>query len=381
MGALALDRSELLSKPQIQADGSVIYDAVMSRTGVFDYTNDDGTTRSEYRSREEVFSPASMASFDGMAAVYYHRGEVSIENRSKLQVGSIVPGSLRPDGDRLLGKIHVTDADMLSRIKSGMTAVSLGYFPNRIREDGVSPIDGKRYTHRQTDIRGNHIAFVDVARAGDDARIRVDGFNTTGAINMDELKQALAKIFTLETANAKLQMTQDAAGAQTTELTKRLSTVEAERDTLKEKLGAETKLRQDGEAKSLATARARVELENTAAKHLTVDGKAPSFDNKSDRAIRESVIVKITGKDLPAGKDDAYVSARFDMLLEDAAARTETVVAQHTAFAGSLIPAVRNDAKPAFNQDGSPNYANMTASEMRDYNSRMQANKWQTPSK
>jgi uncharacterized protein len=70
----------------------------------------------------------------------------------------------------------------------------------------------------------------------------------------------------------------------------------------------------DAPAKARAEAKARVELEGKAAKVLGADFK---LDGKTDRELREAVVAKLKPKAELAGKDDAYVAARFDAALDD----------------------------------------------------------------
>lgn len=371
---LRLDRSSLRS-PVIKADGTVVYEAVLSRAGVLDYKNDDGSWRGEHRPEVEVFSPKSMASFDGMALTDYHPGAttpVTASNRTKLNRGYIVPGSLRRDGMELIGAIHVTDANLIASINAGRTAVSLGYFQDRIRKDGVASEDGKPFQWEQTNIEGNHVAIVDIARAGDTARIRTDAITASSAeseIVMDELKKALADLLIANTELARRQMRIDALEVETGATKKSLATIEAERDTLKERLVNSEKLRVDGEAHAVENARARVRLEDTATKVLTVDGAMPDIAKLTDRKVQEMVIVKLTGKELPAGKSADYVSARFDSLVDDLPARTDREDA--------AIAIVKTAIK--LNEDGAK--LNKTAADFRQDMIESERNAWKSSKK
>ncbi len=325
---LRIDRRESLRSPRVQADGTVIYDAVLSRAGVFKYRNDDGSWRNEYRPSAEVFSEDSMKSFEGMALTDYHPDgkPITIENRTDKGRGYIVPGSLRRDGNELLGSIHVTDANLLAAIKNGRTAISLGYFQDTVIKSGVATEDGLPYDRMQTNMRGNHAAMVDEARAGDSARIRTDSITSYDANQetvMDELKKALAAMVDAQTEANKQKLRADAADAEIVTLKKTLATTEAARDTAVDKLATSEKLRVDGADKVLADARAFVQLESAALKILTVDGEAPSLAKLTARQIQEKVIVKLTGKEIPAGKNDDYISARYDSLTEDLPARED----------------------------------------------------------
>lgn len=389
---LRFDRSTLQA-PRVQGDGTIIYDAVLSRAGVFKYLNTDGSWRNEYRPASEVFNPASMATFDGMAVTDYHPNgiPVDVENRTALGRGYIVPGSLRRDGMELIGSIHITDANLIAAVKNGRTAVSLGYFQDRIPENGVSTEDGLPYTYRQSNMRGNHAAIVDTARAGDRARLQVDSITFDYGDNvMDELKKALADLLTANTLIAQQKMRLDHLETEHTSTKKSLSTVEAARDSLQDKLDKSEKLRTDGESKAMATARAHVLLETVANRVLTVDGVAPKLDGQTARQIREACIVKLSGKPVPSGKDDSYIEARFDTLIEDSIERGSN----DNANARAVLSVISADRKPVtetivtldnvLNEDGSYDegkVATLTAKQMQKLNADRDSNAWRTKSK
>lgn len=196
---------------------------------------------------------------------------------------------------------------------------------------------------------------------------------------MDEhLKNALAQITELTAELTKRQIRLDALETEHTATKKTLATVEAERDTLKDKLVTSEKLRTDGESSAVARARARVRLEDTAMKILTVDGVTPKFEDKiTDRQIQEKVIIKLTGKEIPAGKTDDYISARFDSLTEDSATqRSNEQNAMNEVLAG-LNPVKLNQPTTFMNQDGTPDVSKMTAADAQRYNAQRDQTRWQ----
>lgn len=351
---LCVDTATRLESPRELADGTMRYSAILSRAGVLEYgtPGTPGYSR-QYRPESEVFSADSMRSFEGMAFTDYHptdsRGNpiaVDLHNRSKLQWGYVVPGSLRRDGNALIGDIHVTDPRALLAIKNGRTEISLGYFQTTIPETGTAPEDGLTYTHRQTGILGNHCALVDRGRAGI-AHLQIDQQED---ITMT-LEQALKEKHEAEMRASKAEMRADAAEKDLASTKSALGKAEAERDTLKEAAQKADQLRIDGEKSAMTRARARIELEARASKILTVDGAAPSLEAKTDRQIREEVISRLSGKPLPAGKDDSYVEARFDALIElaetsDAAAKANQSAVRAVALAQAQSVTTDSAPKP-----------------------------------
>ena len=113
------------------------------------------------RPEEEVFSPETMASFEGMPVTNDHPPEgVDISNIRVLQKGhahNVRRGS-GSESDLLLADLIITDPALIRAIlEEGKREISCGYTYELCEENG-------EYVQRQ--IRGNHVAVVDAGRAG-----------------------------------------------------------------------------------------------------------------------------------------------------------------------------------------------------------------------
>ena len=119
-----------------------------------------GLTIEVLRPEEEVFSPETIASFEGMPVTNNHPPDgVDIENIRRLQAGHAhnVRRGTGPDSDLLLADLIITDPHLIDQILSGKREISCGYTYELCEENG-------QYIQRR--IRGNHIAVVDAGRAG-----------------------------------------------------------------------------------------------------------------------------------------------------------------------------------------------------------------------
>jgi hypothetical protein len=156
-----------------RADGTVVVDAFITRAGIFTYMNADGSLRRELRDPKEVFDSASMRSFDMLTVTNTHPYQmVDAKNARQFMVGA--NDQVQRDDDHLRTQLMVADAATINEMADGSKAqVSCGYTCDYIAEPGVHPKWGK-YDGRQTKIRGNHIALVTHARAGETARVRMD---------------------------------------------------------------------------------------------------------------------------------------------------------------------------------------------------------------
>ena len=116
-----------------------------------------------FRPEEEVFSPACMASFEGMPVTDGQPSDpegVNAENSRFLQRGHAhnIRRGTGKESDLLLADLIVTDPALISRIlEGGRREISCGYNYELTEENG-------RYVQRQ--IRGNHVAVVEAAFPG-----------------------------------------------------------------------------------------------------------------------------------------------------------------------------------------------------------------------
>ena len=155
---------------------------ILTRTGIFKYKLEDGSERRELRRPEDVFDPASLASYEGKPIIITHDAQViDKDNARRERVGTILtPG--QQDGETVRAKIVIDDPDAVKA--SGLRELSVGYYQDLIMEPGEW--EGEPYDAIQTHIRVNHLALVAVARAGDDARLNMDGQDNGGTDPMDD---------------------------------------------------------------------------------------------------------------------------------------------------------------------------------------------------
>ncbi|HCS3842529.1 TPA: DUF2213 domain-containing protein, partial [Shigella flexneri] len=119
------------------------------------------------RSPEQVFHPATLASFEGMSITILHpedeNGNVRLvnpENWKELAVGHLqnVRRGTGDHSDLMLADLIVKDENAIQLIEDGLREVSCGY---DAEYEQTEP--GKA---EQVDITGNHVALVPKGRAG-----------------------------------------------------------------------------------------------------------------------------------------------------------------------------------------------------------------------
>lgn len=175
------DEAELrLDGHERLANGWMRVDAVIGKANIINtYTNPDGTVRLEARLEEEVFAPASMASFEGVPLTDGHPRDIDgrgllldAKNTRRFARGSV--SNIRRDGDLMLGTILVTDEESVEGILAGKLQISPGY---RLRslDRSVREFQSQRVDGAQRGIVGNHFAHLLLGRQGSEVAIRLDG--------------------------------------------------------------------------------------------------------------------------------------------------------------------------------------------------------------
>lgn len=139
----------------------------LARTGWYEYLGSElGLSTNDvvkvYRSPDEVFSKASIASFNGKSITDDHPPELVIsENNDRYEKGTVinVRRGIGNESNLLLGDLIIKDPILIREIESNIKReISCGY-----ECEYVSNEDG---TYSQVDIRGNHVAVVEAGRAG-----------------------------------------------------------------------------------------------------------------------------------------------------------------------------------------------------------------------
>lgn len=330
---------ERLDKSSVTADGALRVDAVLSRVGVFSYTDASGKTIREYRPPEEVTKADSVASLRDLAVTVGHPPSRIVDPSTWRQsaIGH-QSGEPRTDAGTILSQVVISDGAAIGKIKRGeLIEISPGY---RCRVDatpGVTP-EGERYDAVQRDIVYNHIAILPrgQARQGSTVALRLDSIGNeippeipaetgtpmqikirvdgrdheveAGSLEHVQLQTRAdaardAEIAALKAANDKLAGERDALTAQTKSLQTKLDSAPAE---------------------ALAAVKARVELESKAAPILGAEYK---FDGKSDNDIRVAAILKQDPSFRADGKSADYLAARFDFGLKSAPTVSSTIAA------------------------------------------------------
>jgi hypothetical protein len=266
----------------------------------------------------------------------------------------------------------VTDKETIDAIMRGdVREVSCGYKVDYSAEPGVTS-DGQHYDGIQRNIRGNHVAIVNRARAGAQVRLMLDSADAavndlvnlskgeimTANIMFDgvsyEADAALAAALAAEREDAKGSYAE--MKRQYEDAMAKAEKLKAEMDAMKEEMQGKNDAA-EGRADALAEQVESLQAELEAAKQINVDSivaerialveKAKpvldaeyAFAGKSDREVMVDAIKAVRGDSVALEeRSDDYVLAMFDVISSEAADRTDSTKELREAVAAALVPA------------------------------------------
>ena len=334
-------------KTRIVDGGYLVCVAKSVRTGIQDYLGSE-VDKPEmkvvrvYRPPSEVFSKDSLQSFSHAPITDDHPSVmVTADNWADLAKGEVSTAA-KQEGEWVSLPLILKDSRLISDVQAGKRQLSAGYLCELDWTPGVTP-SGEAYDAVQTNIRINHLAVVDRARAGDGASIRDSGAGVWGASPLTSkldnqggslmtgtvLQKVMIDGLTIETTDQgaqainKLQNQLKDAGAA---LAKADSDLSEEK---KEKMKALAKKDEEiADLKSKVLDDAALDAAATARGDLVAKAKAVCADVKTDgvssAVIKKTVVdtmdsaiaPKLLGKD--ANYVEAYYDAAFDRLTEEA---------------------------------------------------------------
>lgn len=347
-----IDESEWLTVPFSQTtEGFLKGRAIVTSCGVFSYRKADGGMQRELRLPSEVFSYATLESLKLKPVTLNHPTElVTKDNAKELQVGSLgdnpgyttqqwdyegkrVDFEKMTDGMNVAVDMIITEKEAIDAVLNGKNGLSMGYTCDVEVLDEPGVWCGVEYDAIQRNIRYNHCAIVDAGRAGDNVKIelRQDSLDavleniSTGGIPMlkkvkldgMEYEAEESVIKALSTATARADEAEKALEQLKKDSAEKISVLEAERDTQKEradKLDGENKELKEtalSQEKINEAVKARIELVRNAEKA----GVEVKGDEK-DADIKKALVLKSFPAANFDGKDEAYLNARYDAAVE-----------------------------------------------------------------
>jgi hypothetical protein len=324
--------------------------AVVARTGIYKYRKQDGTLYNEYRDENEVFRSDAVESLKLKPISILHPNQmINADNVQLFQVGNLGSdwSKIKRDSENdLVIDLIIQDSDAVAKIEAGeLRELSLGYQCDIEDAPVGAKFDGKEYQTVQKNILINHCALVEKGRAqnaiikmdsvdaimvSDAVPVAAQDIENTTEVHMANLKTIKldgvdreAEGEVLEALHSSIQKA-DGLQASLDALTSDKTKVEAERDTLKDRVDAlekelvEAKNVKLDEVAVKAAVERRVKILD-AARIAEVEVK----EDMDELAIQKAVILKVFPSAKLDGKDAVYIDARFDGAIESLEARND----------------------------------------------------------
>lgn len=249
-----------------------------------------------YRPSEEVFKKESLDSYNGVDVTNNHPSTmVDSKSFKAVSVGNVRSNG-RQEGDFVVADLIIKDANAIKAVESGKVQLSAGYTADYEEKEGYTPL-GQKYDFIQRNIKINHVALVDQARAGGQARL----FDNKGALTMPIVTLDNGRTVTLDNeANAAL--IGDA-------FDRMRGIIDTQKDTI-------DSLEQDNQKLSSQTTDSAI-AKRVKAVSTTMDtarkiaGRSFSCDSVDVTEIQRAALKAIGRKNMD-GKSAAYVQGVFD---------------------------------------------------------------------
>lgn len=327
---MAVFRTDALQPTMTRTpEGYLRGEAIASRIGVFEYMNPDGSTRRELRHPDEVLSVESLDTLKQIPVTLTHPPVmVNSGNARQYQVGQTGDTYRVDDGKHIVVGFTVTDATAVNAVETGQAKqLSLGYSLDLLPEQGE--YEGESYTHKQTNIRYNHLALVDVARAGASATINLDGaiqFDTIEEVQHLNATTPPPRLETVRIDGFERQASPEVVkhiedlAASNMDAKKNAEDMKKQMDELKGKLDA---MKEEYDALKAGEGNKDSLISEAVTARLALIGKArkltANVDGMEAMSNRDIMVQAITAKASSFNADglsDEYVQGRFDTLLD-----------------------------------------------------------------
>jgi len=312
--------------------------ARLTRTGVFDYYDSDGSLIRELRSENEVFDEKSLETLKMKPITFRHpKGFVDTTNIKDLAVGT-VGEKIDKIGPFVEGNILITDRETIkdvisNKLKGLPSELSCGYKCKLVPDIGIHDKDGY-YTYRQEKIRYNHVGIVEEGRAGRHVRImdqQGKHFNNNSKesemANKIQFTRTPINIGTFKIDSMAVVVDEDSLktinvlNGKIDEAATIIKNINDENETLKGKFDQAqetiTNLKKEVEKRSDINS---PEIAEMVKKRMDVEKVATSLgvevEGKDIKTVKCDCIKKVSENATLDEKPDPYIDARFDAIIE-----------------------------------------------------------------
>lgn len=320
----------LTDKYTITPEGFLKTQGIVTNTGIFRYLKSDGSIINELREPSEVFNDQSLNTLKNIPITDYHPQElVTADNIKEMQKKGIIIGftgsKVMNDGHAVSIDVTITDKDKIEKIKSGeQRAFSCGYKARLDFSKTGNAFGNNRYDAVQRDIMYNHVALVDRGRAGDLAQINMDSFITDNTviqiIEKEEGDHMPEKLQTINIDGIDYQIEKDVF-KHINSLQSKIDTLNKDNSDLSGKKDAFENEVKDLKEKLENSKKSDEEIQKAVIERLELQKIADHFkiqydENKSNKDLKLAIIKAKNDKVDLTDKDDNYVNAYFDSIVD-----------------------------------------------------------------
>ena len=311
-----------ISKREYTDEGFLKVPGRVARTGIQDYLaselgldGDPNRIVKVFRPADEVFNQDSLNSYQAVDVTNDHPPTLVDSKNFKAVTVGVVMGVGVQDGDFVQADLIIKDAETIKLIESGKAQLSAGYTAEYSKESGITD-EGVKYEFVQRDIKINHVAVVDSARAGSMARI------------FDNKKPEI-RLMKITLDNGRAVEVEDTVAAQVEDCIKRLTdaaTTEKEKgDKAQAKADAMEEENEKLKAKSNdeAISDRVLVVGNARDAAILLVGDKFTCDSVNLVDIQRAALTALDNDIDYADKSEAYIAAAFDVETEKKKAEDE----------------------------------------------------------
>lgn len=343
-----IDRYKLDSDWTLTPEGYLRVTAFATRTGVFPYTQGDGSVVKELRIESEVFDEKSFKTLNDKPVTWHHPEEMVNANNWATYARGYTHNDAQKENNFLKITLTVSDQSLVKAIQNNeLREVSCGYQCDFDPTPGFA--EGQAYDGIQRNIIYNHLAVVPAGRAGPEVRLKLDAAELEYSEEKKDVKKDVGKnnrvgkgdlqvtkvpfnfkgfsldveasqIQTLTNQIKKDEMSMSDLEAAVVELKAKVESLLGEKavsDEEAKKVAAELEAAKDSmtEEKVDALINSRIAFKEKA--KLIVDNKV-KFDGKSEKEIMLECLKSRMPSLKLDGKSDDFIKGAFDSLVVQA---------------------------------------------------------------
>jgi hypothetical protein len=276
-----------------------------------------------YRPADEVFAGDSLKSYAEKDVTDDHPTDlVDAQTFRRVSVGHVCDVAAR-EGEWVIANMIIKAKDAIEKIESGKAELSAGYTAEYVREPGTTA-DGQSYEFVQRNIRINHVALVDTARAGRHARLFDNVGDRPMKVTLDTAKGLHAEVADQSTATL-IQSVIDGLRSDLVAAIKTRDEAEAEKEKAEAAKDEAEEKAEELEKKSSDAAIAD-KVKSVLGVWDSARALVADFDPKGETdavKVKRAVLSALKPSRDWAAKSDAYIAAAFDMAEEEKKAEDE----------------------------------------------------------